>query len=112
MYSINIQGTMYVVQEDSEATINHQRIERIVSDKNVRMYARPGNNIERIVSDKNVRMYPRPGNNMCPVASFQEYLRKCSPKCPAFFQRPRVTFNDTDNISFENKPLGKINLET
>lgn len=82
---------MYVVQKDSEATKNHL-------------------NIELNVSGKNVRMYANPSNNLCPVVSFQKYLRKRNPKCPAFFQGPRDTFHGTDAIWYENKPLGKIGL--
>lgn len=45
--------------------------------------------------------------NMCPVTSFEKYVKKCNAKCDAFFQHTKPTFLDTDTERFDNKPIGK-----
>ena len=55
------------------------------------------------------RMYET-GTKMCPVASFEKYLKKRNPACDALLQYPRNSFCDDDVCWFENRPLGKNSI--
>ena len=50
------------------------------------------------------------GTAICPVASFEKYLNKLHPACPALFQHPKTSFTDQDLSWFENRPMGKNHL--
>ena len=46
----------------------------------------------------------------CPVFSFERYMSKLNPNCDALWQRPKDSFLPSDDIWYENKPLGKNTL--
>lgn len=59
---------------------------------------------------RGVRMYAT-GNAVCPVATFERYLRKRNPHESALFQHPRTT-SFQDSIWYNASPLGKEALST
>ncbi|CAC5364162.1 KCTD1_15 [Mytilus coruscus] len=85
------EGKEYVHKISSEVTKTHQGVEE--------------ENFEPELG----RMYAT-GTPMCPVLSFKKYLRKLNQNQTAFWQRPRDSFNEEDDIWYENKPLGKNTL--
>lgn len=46
----------------------------------------------------------------CPVQIFVKYLSKRNPNCSALFQTPRNSFDQEDEVWYENRPLGKNRL--
>ena len=83
-------GRKYVHKVLSEQTKNHQGTSNDSEGSGARMYAT--------------------GTAMCPVASFEKYLNKLHPACPALFQHPKTSFTDQDLSWFENRPMGKNHL--
>ncbi|CAI9739953.1 XP_029650369.1uncharacterized protein LOC115223832 isoform X1 [Octopus vulgaris] len=61
-------------------------------------------------SSRSARMYAT-GNAVCPVATFERYLRKRNPHELALFQHPRTT-SFQDSIWYNASPLGKEALST
>lgn len=61
-------------------------------------------------SGRGVRMYAT-GSAVCPVATFERYLRKRNPHESALFQHPRTT-SFQDSIWYNASPLGKEALST
>ncbi|GAB1609177.1 uncharacterized protein LOC115223832 isoform X1 [Argonauta hians] len=61
-------------------------------------------------SSRSARMYAT-GNSVCPVATFERYLRKRNPHELALFQHPRTT-SFQDSIWYNASPLGKEALST
>ncbi|XP_071138463.1 uncharacterized protein KIAA1958-like [Mytilus edulis] len=85
------EGKEYVHKISSEMTKNHQGVD------------------EEDFEPEGGRMYAT-GTPMCPVLSFKKYLDKLNPNQTAFWQRPRDSFDEEDEIWYENKPLGKNTL--
>ncbi|VDI35764.1 Hypothetical predicted protein [Mytilus galloprovincialis] len=55
-----------------------------------------------------VRMYEKSGDENCPVASFDFYVSKLSPKCNALFQQPLLY--PKPNCWYANQAMGKNKL--
>ena len=48
-----------------------------------------------------------PGSECCPVRCFEKYINKLHPSCDRLWQRPKDEFDDSDDSSYCNAPLGK-----
>jgi hypothetical protein len=55
--------------------------------------------------EKNQYMFSTPELPNCPVRSFEKYIAKLNPKCPAFLQRPDPNYNKK-SFWYVNAPLG------
>ncbi|VDI81502.1 Hypothetical predicted protein [Mytilus galloprovincialis] len=57
-----------------------------------------------------VRMYEKSGDENCPVASFDFYVSKLSPKCNALFQQPLLY--PKPNCWYANQAMGEKQIES
>ncbi|XP_070177433.1 uncharacterized protein [Littorina saxatilis] len=53
-----------------------------------------------------------PGSLLCPVKTFDKYIKKLHPGCERLWQRPRDSFGAQDQVWFYNAPIGKHKLAT
>ncbi|XP_071830575.1 uncharacterized protein [Apostichopus japonicus] len=51
------------------------------------------------------RMYAT-DDEKCPVKAIKKYLQKLNPNCEHFFQRPKVYVAESDQVGYNNQPLG------
>ena len=88
VFSEDVKGDHFVSMAHDEATKNHQGG---VSD------------VESF--GKNVRMYKNSSKTDGYIA-LDFFLSKLNPKCEALFQLPRRNWEPSDNVWYENRPLG------
>jgi len=86
-----MKGLQYIRHIGSEITKNHQGLTSLEID------------------NETVRMYEVKTEN-CPVQNFAKYLSKRNSICSALFQTPRNSFDQEDEVWYENRPLGKNRL--
>lgn len=85
-FGIDDTNNAYVFLNFNEATKNH-----------------PGDLQDDFQSRK--RMYAT-DDEKCPVKAIKKYLQKLNPNCEHFFQRPKVSVAESDQVWYDNQPLG------
>ena len=87
-------GIDYVTMSHEELSKNHQ-----------------GGFTDKSSDERQTRLYST-GQDGDAFSCFRKYLDKLNPRQQAFFQKPREKFQQSDQVWFENKPLGINQLST
>lgn len=98
----NLKKTSYVKRTDDKGKIYYTMAYNEVDKTHKGVNSREQN--------KDVKMYAEPGDDTCPVYSLDLYLSKLNPKCDALFQQPLII--PKPKVWYGNQPIGQNKLAT